>query len=115
MTTHSKNQIYKPKHLPSSIICYPIPNAILVESSSNPTKPTCYNLAIKDPLWRQAMDLEFNALLKNQIWKLVPPTTAGNIINYKWVFRIKQNANGSIERYKAWLVAKGYNQQLGVE
>jgi hypothetical protein len=52
------------------------------------------------------MNIEFEALLKNQIWALVPPHPKQNVVGCKWVFRIKRHADGSIERYKARLVAK---------
>jgi hypothetical protein len=61
------------------------------------------------------MNVEFDALLKNQTWSLVPPSSNQNIVGCKWVFRIKRNADGSIERYKARLVAKGFHQQPGVD
>jgi hypothetical protein len=61
------------------------------------------------------MTEEFNALLKNNTWTLVPPSHAHNIIGCKRVFRIKRKADGSIERYKARLVAKGFYQQPGVD
>ncbi len=54
------------------------------------------------------MNIEFDVLLKNHTWKLVP---SHNLIGCKWVFRIKRKANGSIERHKACLVAKGFHQQ----
>jgi hypothetical protein len=61
------------------------------------------------------MNVEFDTLLKNQTWKLVPSSSAQNIIGGKWVFRIKRKANGTIERYKARLVAKGFHQQSGID
>ncbi|XP_019197094.1 PREDICTED: uncharacterized protein LOC109190958 [Ipomoea nil] len=75
--------------------------------------PTCYSQAVGHPQWRDAMDQEFNALLHNNTWKLVPPEPNMNIIGCKWVFRTKRTADGSIERYKARLVAKGFNQVAG--
>jgi len=54
-------------------------------------------------------------LLRNQTWKLVPPSRHLNIIGCRWIFKIKRKADGSIERYKARLVAKGYHQQPGVD
>ena len=61
------------------------------------------------------MTEDFNALLRNITWQLVPPKSNVNLLGCKWVFRIKLNANGSIERYKARLVAKDFHQQQGVD
>ncbi|XP_019177891.1 PREDICTED: uncharacterized protein LOC109173090 [Ipomoea nil] len=75
--------------------------------------PTCYSQAVGHSHWRDAMDQEFNALLHNCTWQLVPATSDMNIVGCKWVFRTKRKADGTIERYKARLVAKGFNQVAG--
>lgn len=58
------------------------------------------------------MEAEFNAFIHNQTWELVPPTSH-HPIGCKWVFRIKHKLDGSIDKYKAHLVAKGFHQQYG--
>ncbi|XP_019155374.1 PREDICTED: uncharacterized protein LOC109152241 [Ipomoea nil] len=73
--------------------------------------PTCYSQAVGHPHWRDAMDQEFNALLHNNTWRLVPLAPDMNIIGCKWVFRTKRTADGAVERHKARLVAKGFNQR----
>ncbi|XP_041020508.1 uncharacterized mitochondrial protein AtMg00820-like [Juglans microcarpa x Juglans regia] len=78
-------------------------------------EPSCYTEAAKHLQWRHAMNQEFDALLRNGTWILVPPTDARNVIRSKWVYRIKRKANGDVERYKASLVAKGYLQQARVD
>jgi histone deacetylase 1/2 len=70
---------------------------------------------LQHPLWKQATADEFNALLRNKTWHLIPPRKGLNIIGCKWVFRLKQKPDGSIDRYKARLVAKGFKQQYGVD
>jgi len=70
---------------------------------------------MEHPLWRQAMDDEFQALLTNKTWHLVPPRAGLNVIDCKWVFKLKQKPDGSIDHYKARLVAKGFKQQYGVD
>jgi len=87
----------------------------LIAGTNYFTEPTCYTQAIKDPNWHQAMNLEFDALLKNKTWKLVPSIEAENIVGCKWVFRLKRKADGSIDRYKARLMVKGFHQQPGVD
>lgn len=49
------------------------------------------------------------------MWHLIPPHPGLNVIDCKWVFKIKQKPDGSIDRYKAYLVAKGFKQQYGVD
>ena len=61
------------------------------------------------------MNAEFDALLRNSTWSLVAPSPTMNIVGCKGVFFIKRNADGSIDRYKAHLVAKGFHQQPGVD
>ena len=116
MKTRSHHQIFKPKSYTDGTIRYPIPKALLAEATpeSDLPEPTCYTSASKNPDWRQAMNTEFDALLKNHTWQLVPSSPSQNIIGCKWVFRIKRHADGSIERFKARLVAKGFHQQPGL-
>uniref|UniRef100_A0A2N9IMI3 Uncharacterized protein n=1 Tax=Fagus sylvatica TaxID=28930 RepID=A0A2N9IMI3_FAGSY len=117
MKTRSHHQISKPKHYTDGTIRYPIPKALLAEVTheSELPEPTCYTSASKSPHWRRAMNIEFDALLKNHTWQLVPSSPSQNIIGCKWVFRIKRHADGSIERFKARLVAKGFHQQPGID
>ncbi|CAH9072252.1 unnamed protein product [Cuscuta europaea] len=58
------------------------------------------------------MEEEMNALRRNNTWTLVPRTTQ-TPITCKWLFRIKRHADGSIARFKARLVARGFLQQAG--
>ncbi|KAJ9562298.1 hypothetical protein OSB04_007458 [Centaurea solstitialis] len=58
------------------------------------------------------MDEEYNALLRNLTWELVPPTSRPPI-GCKWLFRVKRHPDGSIAKYKARLVAKGFLQEYG--
>jgi hypothetical protein len=52
------------------------------------------------------MEEEFGALMKNDTWKLVPWQRGINVVDCKWVFKLKRKVDGSIERYKARLIAK---------
>jgi hypothetical protein len=71
--------------------------------------------ALADPHWKHTMEEEYEALLNNQTWHLVPSSSNKNVIDCKWVYRIKKRANGTIDRYKAHLVAKGFNQRYGID
>ncbi|MGG7011577.1 UNVERIFIED_CONTAM: hypothetical protein HCY01_09385, partial [Limosilactobacillus fermentum] len=65
--------------------------------------------------WHAAMCDEFNALIKNDIWELVPPSPSQNIITGKWLFRHKFGPSGELSRYKARWVVRGFNQRFGVD
>jgi hypothetical protein len=78
-------------------------------------EPKSYTQATKIPYWRDAMTDEYNTLLSNGTWCLVPPSSSQNMVGCRWVFKQKKNANGAVERYKACLVAKGYHQRPGVD
>jgi len=70
---------------------------------------------LADKNWKHAMDVEFDALLKNKTWHLVPPQKRRNVVDCKWVYKIKRHSYGKIERYKARLVAKGFKQRYGID
>ena len=61
------------------------------------------------------MNEETQALSKNETWDLIPHSPHKKAISHRWIFIVKYNANKSINRYKAQLVAKGYAQTHGVD
>ncbi|GKV38114.1 hypothetical protein SLEP1_g46060 [Rubroshorea leprosula] len=105
MTTKSQHNIFKPKTL-FTATKHPI---------DPPLEPTCVSQALKHPQWRQAMSDEFNALVHQGTWELVPPNAYQHVIGCKWVFRVKWNKEGRVERFKARLVAKGFHQRPGFD
>ena len=66
-------------------------------------------------LWQQAADDEMASLIANGTWELEPVPPGVKPIPVKWVFKIKRDSNGNVERYKARLVAKGFRQQEGID
>ena len=77
--------------------------------------PKCWQDARKDPKWEKAMVEELEALDKNKTWELVPIPQDKKAVGCKWVFTVKQNPEGQVERYKARLLAKGYSQTYGID
>lgn len=72
-------------------------------------EPATYAEAKLLPEWVQAMDEKLLALERNSTLILTSLPTRKRAIGNKWVFKIKLKPNGDIDRYKAWLVAEGYN------
>jgi len=65
--------------------------------------------------WKNAMQEEYRALVKNETWDLVPLPKGRTPISCKWVYKLKRHLDGTIERYKARLVARGFSQRAGID
>nr|GEZ77487.1 ribonuclease H-like domain-containing protein [Tanacetum cinerariifolium] len=77
--------------------------------------PKSYTHAFNDPHRYHAMLDEYNALIKNKTWILVPRPHNVNIVHCLWLFRHKHNADGSLNHCKACLVANGSSQLAGID
>lgn len=82
-------------------------------------EPATYDEAINNlewgELWKEAIRNELEALIANQTWiEIVPPKSA-NIVTSKWVFKVKMNIDGTLDKFKARLVARGFSQVYGVD
>lgn len=80
-----------------------------------PAEPKTIKSALCDPCWTIAMQEELQALRLNNTWELVPRHHTMHIIGSKWVYKTKLKADGSLERLKGRLVAKGYDQIEGLD
>lgn len=88
----------------------------LYESIVQPfLEPQTITQALKWPQWRKAVQDEHDALVQNQTWCLVPPDSAPNLVGCKLVFRTKFKPDGTVDRLKACLVAKGFHQRPGLD
>jgi len=87
---------------------FPRVSAVIVE-------PSTYQEAARIPEWQLAMSKELAALDRTGTWDLVPLPSHAVPITCKWVFKIKTKSDGSIERYKARLVARGFKQTPGLD
>lgn len=105
MHTRSRVSIHKPK----------LPYIGLTETSIDTMEPATSKEAFKIPLWEEAIHSEFQELVSNHTWTLLPYQGQEKLIDSRWVFKIKYKAVGSIERRKAQLVAKGFQQTDGLE
>ncbi|KAL5810552.1 hypothetical protein ACOSQ4_027120 [Xanthoceras sorbifolium] len=65
--------------------------------------------------WKKAVEEELKALEKHQTWELCDLLRGKKPVGCKWVFTVKTKADGSIERFKVRLVAKGFTQSYGID
>jgi hypothetical protein len=61
------------------------------------------------------MTEEYQSIINNVVWEIVPRTKSKDVVSSKWLFKIKHVANGSIEKYKARFVARGFSQKEGID
>ena len=64
-------------------------------------------------LWLKAMENEIASLNTNDVWDLVELPKGRKVVGSKWVFKVKRDLDGNINRYKARLVARGFTQKYG--
>ncbi|KAJ4719033.1 Retrovirus-related Pol polyprotein from transposon TNT 1-94 [Melia azedarach] len=62
-----------------------------------------------------AMNEEIKSMKDNDVWDLVPLPEGTKLIGCKWIFKIKRDLKDDVERYKAYLVAKGFTQKEGID
>ena len=72
------------------------------------SEPTSYRDAIQHQEWQHAMAEELAALERTDTWDLVPIPAHVRPITCKWVYKVKTRSDGSLECYKAHLVARGF-------
>ena len=92
--------------------------ANMIHVAESYREPATYKQATMSPqaaYWKAAMEKEYDSLMENHTWTLVPPPPNRHIIQCKWVYRIKYTSTGTIDKYKARLVAKGYSQVHGLD
>ena len=90
-------------------------NFALMAQVLNAEEPTTFEEASKKQKWIQAVDVEMQAVKKNQTWNLVRLPEGKQAITCKWVFKTKHKSDGSVDKYKATLVAKGFKHKEGID
>ncbi|RVW60898.1 Retrovirus-related Pol polyprotein from transposon RE1 [Vitis vinifera] len=99
MVTKAKSGIHKKK-------------SFLMQTTS---EPHTYSQASKSEPWVQAMQHEYQALLRNRTWSLVPHPPSAHIVGCRWIYKLKYLPNGSVEKHKDRVVAQGFTQTPGVD
>ena len=67
------------------------------------------------PYWKESINDEVESILQNDTWELMDLPPGSKPLGYKWIFKKKMKADGSIDKNKARLVIKGYKQKEGFD
>ena len=87
----------------------------VVNASALPVEPATAAAAYADPAWRVAMQIEYDAHIRNGTWELVPLPPGRRALPSRWVFKTKSTAAGTLDKLKARFVCCGYAQRAGVD
>jgi hypothetical protein len=79
------------------------------------SEPSCHGEATCEQVWQDAMKEEYQSILKNDVWDIVLRPKGKFVVTSKWIYNIKHAVDGSIKKYKARFVAKGFSQVEGVD
>ena len=79
------------------------------------TEPQSFSQAIEFHIWRDVMATELRALTNNKTWSICSLPPGKHPVRCKWVYKTKFKVDGIVKRHKAWLVAKGFSQQEGID
>ena len=78
-------------------------------------EPSSYEGASTQSVWKEAMMEEYASIVKNDVWEVVPRTGGKSVVTSRRLYKIKYVVDGSIEKYKARFVARGFSQVEGVD
>jgi hypothetical protein len=78
-------------------------------------EPTCFEESIQKKDWEDAMTEEYQSIIKNNVWEIVPRPKSKNVVSSRWLFKIKHVVDGSIEKYKKRFVPRGFSQKKGID
>jgi hypothetical protein len=78
-------------------------------------EPSSYEEAAEKRVWKDAMGEEYQSIVKNDVWDVVPRLKEKLVVSSKWIYKTKHAVDGSIEKYKARFVARGFSQKVGID
>jgi hypothetical protein len=73
-------------------------------------EPSCHGEATGQQVWQDAMTEEFQSIMKNDVWDIVRRPEGKSVVTSKWIYKIMHVVDGSVEKYKARFVARGFSQ-----
>jgi hypothetical protein len=79
------------------------------------SEPSTFEKASKHQVWKDAMIEEYDSILKNDVWEVIPRPRGKSMVTSKWLYKIKHSADGSVEKFKARFVASGFSQKEGID
>ena len=80
-------------------------------------EPTCFKEETQKKEWVDAMVKEYQSIIKNDVWEIVPRPKDKSMVSSKWIYKTKHSTYGSTEKYKARFIARRFfeNERINYE
>ena len=72
-------------------------------------EPSSFEEVIEKPIWVDVMVEEYDSIVRNNVWEVVPRPTNKSVVGLRWIYKVKHATYGSIEKHKAKCLAKGFS------
>ena len=76
-------------------------------------EPPTFEEFVKEKVWKHGMAEEYKSIMINDVWDVVSIPKGKYMVTLKWLFKIKHGVDGSIEKYNASFMARGFSQKEG--
>jgi hypothetical protein len=88
---------------------------IMMVSNNRESEPYTFEKVVGRQVQRDAMMEEYNSIMKNDVWEIVPRPEEKSVVTSRWIYKLKYAIDGSIEKYKDRFVYRGFSQVEGVD
>ena len=79
------------------------------------TKPYSFHEVAQQTTWVDAVVEEYDSIFKNSAWEIVPNLIDKSMVGSRFIYKVKQDVDGSVEKYKAIFVSRGFSQIEGID
>ena len=79
------------------------------------TEPSSFEEAVQEPTWVDAMVEEYESIVRNSAWEIVPRLVGKSVVGSIWIYKVKQVVDGSVKKYKARFFSWGFSQIDGID
>ena len=79
------------------------------------SEPPTFEEVVEHRQWKDSMNEEYQSIMKNGVWEIVPRPKDKFVVTSKWLYKIKHAADGSTDKYQARFVSRGFSQQEGID
>jgi hypothetical protein len=74
-------------------------------------EPSSYEEEAYQQVWKDVMTQEYQSIMSNDVWEIVMRPEGNSMLTSKWIYKIKNATDGSIDKYKVRFLARGFSQK----